>query len=58
MADAAFHSLRVSALAPETDTALSLEFEVPPALAPVFAFRPGQDLTLRARIAGQELRRC
>lgn len=58
MADAAFHSLRVSALAPETDTALSLEFELPPALAPVFAFRPGQYLTLRARIAGQEMRRC
>lgn len=58
MSEARFHDLRVRAVTPETDTAICVEFEVPPALQPAFAFRHGQYLTLKAAIDGQELRRC
>jgi len=58
MNDTSFHDLRIRAVTPETDTALCVEFEVPPALAPQFAFDQGQYLTLKAEIEGQELRRC
>jgi 3-ketosteroid 9alpha-monooxygenase subunit B len=45
--DRAFHRLRVSAVVPETGEACSLVFDVPPELADVFAYQPGQFLTLR-----------
>lgn len=47
MTDRAFYQLRVEAVRPETDDACSLVFEVPPELAAVFAYQPGQFLTLR-----------
>lgn len=53
-----FHRLRIADRRQETPDAVSLAFAVPDAMRPVFAFRPGQYLTLRARIAGQELRRA
>lgn len=56
-ADTHFHSLRVVARDAAADDALALGLEVPPALAEAYAFEPGQHLTLRASIAGQECRR-
>jgi ring-1,2-phenylacetyl-CoA epoxidase subunit PaaE len=41
----------------ETDEAVSIAFAVPPALAPAYAFEPGQYLTLRADIDGEDTRR-
>lgn len=52
-----FHPLTVRALRPEGDDALAVTLEVPPALADRFRFEPGQYLTLRATVGGQELRR-
>ncbi len=46
-ADRTFHQLRVSSVISETDEACSLVFDVPPELAQVFAYQPGQFLTLR-----------
>jgi 3-ketosteroid 9alpha-monooxygenase subunit B len=42
-----FHQLRVAAVIAETDEACSLVFDVPPELTAVFAYQPGQFLTLR-----------
>ena len=56
-ADTHFHSLRVVARDAVADDAVSLGLEVPPALAEAYAFEPGQHLTLRTVIAGQECRR-
>jgi len=58
MADAAFHPLRLRAVMPETDSAVCLDFDVPPSLVDAFRFQPGQYLTLRADIDGHDLRRC
>jgi ring-1,2-phenylacetyl-CoA epoxidase subunit PaaE len=52
-----FHSLRVAEVVPETAEAKSIRFEIPPELRERFAFRPGQHLTLRATINGEEVRR-
>lgn len=53
-----FHGLRVTEVRRETPSAVSVAFEVPAELRDVFAFRPGQYLTLRTRIEGEEVRRC
>ena len=53
-----FHPLRVRAVRPETDEAVVLSLAVPPELASTFAFQPGQYLTLRATVGGQDLRRA
>ena len=45
--DRVFHQLQVDAVIAETDEACSLAFAVPPELAKVFAYQPGQFLTLR-----------
>jgi ring-1,2-phenylacetyl-CoA epoxidase subunit PaaE len=52
-----FHSLKVADVSRDTRDAVVLTFELPPALARDFAFRPGQYLTLRTRVDGEELRR-
>ncbi len=52
-----FHPLRVHEVQREAEDALVLGFEVPAALQPVFQFEAGQHLTLRATVAGTELRR-
>ena len=57
MSGAHFHSLRVAQVRPEADDACVVTFDVPDALRERFAFRPGQYLTLRAKVAGQDLRR-
>ena len=53
-----FHRLRIADRRPETAEAVSLAFEVPESLREVFRFRPGQYLTLRCRIGGEEVRRA
>jgi len=52
-----FHPLRVREVRPDTDDAVVVSFDVPPALQQTFAFTPGQYLTLRHDVAGQDLRR-
>jgi len=52
-----FHALRVAEILPETEDALSIRFDVPPELADAFRFKAGQHLTLKADIAGDEVRR-
>ena len=52
-----FHSLEVAELVEETAEAKSIRFHVPKELREAFRFRPGQHLTLRAEIGGEEVRR-
>lgn len=52
-----FHRLVVREVRRETPEAVSVVFEVPQELAADFAFAPGQYLTLRATLAGEEVRR-
>ncbi|HEY8593145.1 MAG TPA: 1,2-phenylacetyl-CoA epoxidase subunit PaaE [Sphingomicrobium sp.] len=52
-----FHALRVAEVIAETSDANSIRFEMPPELRERFAFRPGQHLTLRAEIDGEDVRR-
>ena len=54
---AGFHALRIAKVRPETADALTLTFDVPAALAARFGYRPGQYLTLRAVIDGEDVRR-
>jgi ring-1,2-phenylacetyl-CoA epoxidase subunit PaaE len=54
---AGFHRLEVAEVVAETAEAMSIRFHVPEALRETFQFRPGQHLTLRAKIAGDEVRR-
>ncbi|WP_275210451.1 FAD-binding oxidoreductase, partial [Citrobacter freundii] len=53
-----FHSLTVANVEPETRDAVTITFAIPEALRNDYAFRPGQHLTLKARLGGEELRRC
>ncbi|TCM02924.1 1,2-phenylacetyl-CoA epoxidase subunit PaaE [Sphingomonas sp. PP-CC-3G-468] len=52
-----FHPLRVAEVRRETSDAVSIRFEVPDALRETFAFTPGQYLTLRRELAGDDVRR-
>ncbi|MGI8931941.1 MAG: 1,2-phenylacetyl-CoA epoxidase subunit PaaE [Sphingomicrobium sp.] len=52
-----FHALRVVEVVRETEDANSIRFEVPDELQAAFRFKAGQHLTLRADIAGEEVRR-
>ncbi|HRD77994.1 MAG TPA: phenylacetate-CoA oxygenase/reductase subunit PaaK [Hyphomicrobiaceae bacterium] len=52
-----FHTLTVGEVRRETADAVSLRLDVPAALAATFAFRPGQYLTLRAMLDGEDVRR-
>lgn len=54
---ATFHDLTVAALERLTPSAVAVTFEVPPQLREEFAFEPGQHLTLRAEIDGEDVRR-
>jgi len=57
MADTHFHALKVRSVRPETDEAMVVSFEIPDDLVERFRFTQGQYLTLRQRIAGEEVRR-
>jgi ring-1,2-phenylacetyl-CoA epoxidase subunit PaaE len=52
-----FHSLHVASLRRETEDAVSLAFAVPDTLRAAYRYTPGQYLTLRATIDGEEVRR-
>ena len=52
-----FHRLAVNDLRRELSDAVSLTFAIPPALADDYSFAPGQYLTLRTTMDGEEVRR-
>lgn len=52
-----FYLLKVASVAKNTRDAVVVTFDVPKTLQSKFDFRPGQYLTLRTHIEGQELRR-
>ena len=52
-----FQDLTIAEVRRETPDAVSLTFDVPEDLGAAFAFRPGQYLTLRAEVNGEDLRR-
>ncbi len=52
-----FHPLSVAKVERETRDAVAVTFAVPAAIAEQFRFRPGQHLTLRTTIDGQDVRR-
>jgi ring-1,2-phenylacetyl-CoA epoxidase subunit PaaE len=52
-----FHRLEIAEIVAETAEARSIRFHVPEALAGAFRFKPGQHLTLRAELDGEEVRR-
>ena len=52
-----FHSLQVKKIQRETDDCVSISFVVPEELKDIFQFRQGQNLTIRKKINGEELRR-
>ena len=54
---AQFHALKISEVRRESADAVSIAFDVPEADAGRFAFLPGQHLTLRADINGEDVRR-
>lgn len=52
-----FHSLTIADIRRETPDAVSIAFDVPPDLRELYAFAPGQYLTLRTVLEGEECRR-
>ena len=52
-----FHELPIARISPEAAGAVAITFAVPTEQREAFAFEPGQFLTVRAHIAGQEVRR-
>jgi ring-1,2-phenylacetyl-CoA epoxidase subunit PaaE len=52
-----FHALTVQDLRRETADCVSVAFAVPPALQDAFRFEQGQNITIRATIGGEDLRR-
>jgi ring-1,2-phenylacetyl-CoA epoxidase subunit PaaE len=54
---AGFHTLTIAEVVPETAEAMSIRFAVPEELKETFRFRPGQHLTLKAEIGGEDVRR-
>jgi ring-1,2-phenylacetyl-CoA epoxidase subunit PaaE len=57
MAATSFHPLRVDAVEQLTADAVAITFAVPPQVREAYAFTPGQHVTLRAVLDGQEVRR-
>src|SRR6478735_628194 len=53
---ARFHRLAVSSVERLTDEAVAVTFAVPEDLVDEFVFEPGQHLTLRAEIRGEDVR--
>lgn len=52
-----FHNLTVKKVVKETDDCVSVTFSVPEDLKNLFQFKPGQSLTFRKQLAGEEARR-
>ncbi len=54
---ARFHKLKIKEVRPETEECVSVALELPEELTEGFQFIPGQYLTFRTNIAGEEVRR-
>lgn len=52
-----FHTLKINDIRQETKDCVSLAFEVPEALQAAYAYIPGQYLTLKTAVEGEEVRR-
>ncbi|GAB4257501.1 MAG: phenylacetate-CoA oxygenase/reductase subunit PaaK [Saprospiraceae bacterium] len=52
-----FHSLKIKDIRQETAECVSLAFEVPESLREEFSFLPGQHLTLKTMLDGEDVRR-
>lgn len=52
-----FHDITVSRIHPEAAGSVAVSLHIPPELRDTFAFEPGQFLTLRTTIGGQDVRR-
>ncbi len=52
-----FHPLRIKDIRKETSDCVSIAFDIPETLREQFAFQQGQNITIRANIDGEELRR-
>lgn len=57
MSELVFHRLRVTEVTPLTDDSVAVTFDVPEALSDVFRYIPGQHVTVRAMIDGEDVRR-
>lgn len=57
MASPRFHDLTVARISPEAAGAVAITLAVPPELHAAYDFEPGQFLTLRAQVDGEDLRR-
>lgn len=57
MAAPRFHTLEIAAVRNETPDAVAISFAIPEELSDTFAFVPGQYLTLRANVSGEDMRR-
>ncbi len=57
MAKPEFHELTIAAVRPLTDESVAVSFNVPAELATSYKFVPGQYLTLRTTIDGEDVRR-
>lgn len=53
-----FHRLNVAAIERETPDAVAITLRVPDELKSAYRYTPGQHLTLKASLDGEELRRC
>ena len=52
-----FHELKILRVRPQAAGSIAVTFSVPAAIKHVFAFQPGQYLTLKAMIDGEDIRR-
>lgn len=57
MSSPRFHTLSVAEVRKETKDCVSIAFHIPPELAQAFSYIPGQYITIKKEIAGEELRR-
>lgn len=57
MSSPRFHQLQVKRITPEAAGSVAIAFDIPPDELERFHFEPGQFLTLRAHINGQDVRR-
>ncbi|KKI44562.1 1,2-phenylacetyl-CoA epoxidase subunit PaaE [Hafnia alvei] len=53
-----FHRLSIAAIERETPEAVAITLRVPDELKTHYRYKPGQHLTLKANVNGEELRRC
>lgn len=57
MNELVFHQLRVTEVKPLTDDSVAVTFDVPVELSGTFTYLPGQHVTLRAMVGGEDVRR-